>query len=64
MSEMIGKGANTALRGGQLRISAAPAGTDLTVLCLREHGKVGSDADFVFYNQPVSRRFGGAVGGR
>ncbi|MFD4405051.1 TerD family protein [Nocardia sp. NPDC058499] len=54
MSEMIGKGANTALRGGQVRISAAPAGIDLTVLCLRENGKVGSDADFVFYNQPVS----------
>ncbi len=51
---MIGKGANTALRGGQVRISAAPAGIDLTVLCLRENGKVGSDADFVFYNQPVS----------
>ncbi|WP_280420803.1 TerD family protein [Nocardia carnea] len=54
MSETIGKGANTALRGGQVRISAAPAGIDLTVLCLRENGKVGSDADFVFYNQPVS----------
>lgn len=54
MSEMIGKGANTALRGGRVRISAAPSGIDLTVLCLRENGKVGSDADFVFYNQPVS----------
>ncbi|WP_280507196.1 TerD family protein [Nocardia flavorosea] len=54
MPEMIGKGANTALRGGQVRISAAPSGIDLTVLCLRENGKVGSDADFVFYNQPVS----------
>ncbi|MFI1464202.1 TerD family protein [Nocardia carnea] len=54
MPEMIGKGANTALRGGQVRISAAPPGIDLTVLCLRENGKVGSDADFVFYNQPVS----------
>ncbi|MBF6352202.1 TerD family protein [Nocardia flavorosea] len=54
MPETIGKGANTALRGGQLRISAVPSGIDLTVLCLRENGKVGSDADFVFYNQPVS----------
>lgn len=54
MSEVIGKGANTALRGGQVRISAAPAGIDLTVLCLRSNGKVGSDDDFVFYNQPVS----------
>lgn len=54
MSEVIGKGANTALRGGQVRISAAPPGIDLTVLCLRANGKVGSDDDFVFYNQPVS----------
>ncbi|WP_280398743.1 TerD family protein [Nocardia carnea] len=54
MSETIGKGANTALRGGRVRISATPAGIDLTVLCLRENGKVGSDDDFVFYNQPVS----------
>ncbi|MFI5720526.1 TerD family protein [Nocardia sp. NPDC051750] len=54
MSEVIGKGANTALRGGRLRISATPAGIDLTVLCLQENGKVGSDDDFVFYNQPVS----------
>ncbi|MEU1983118.1 TerD family protein [Nocardia sp. NPDC019395] len=54
MSEVIGKGANTALRGGRLQISATPAGIDLTVLCLRENGKVGGDDDFVFYNQPVS----------
>ncbi|MGI5219676.1 TerD family protein [Nocardia sp. CA-290969] len=54
MSETIGKGANTALRGGRLRITASPAGIDLTALCLRENGKVGSDDDFVFYNQPVS----------
>lgn len=54
MSRVISKGGNIAVAGGPLRISAAPAGIDLTVLCLRADGKVGSDADFVFYNQPAS----------
>ncbi|MGW6331336.1 TerD family protein [Nocardia rhamnosiphila] len=54
MSRVISKGGNVAIAGGPLRISAAPAGIDLTVLCLRADGKVGSDDDFVFYNQPVS----------
>ncbi|MFI9536639.1 TerD family protein [Nocardia fusca] len=54
MSRVISKGGNVAVAGGPLRITAAPAGIDLTVLCLRADGKVGSDDDFVFYNQPVS----------
>ncbi|MFQ6226457.1 TerD family protein [Nocardia sp. NPDC002869] len=54
MSRVISKGGNVAVAGGPLRITAAPAGIDLTVLCLRADGKVGSDDDFVFYNQPAS----------
>ncbi|MEU4311425.1 TerD family protein [Nocardia sp. NPDC024068] len=54
MSKVIGKGGNAAVRGGTLRISATPAGIDLTALCLRSDGKVGGDEDFVFYNQPRS----------
>lgn len=54
MSRVISKGGNATVAGGQLRVSAAPAGLDLTVLCLRPDGRVGSDDDFVFYNQPVS----------
>lgn len=54
MSKVIGKGGNAAVRGGRLRISAIPAGIDLTALCLRGDGKVGGDEDFVFYNQPRS----------
>ncbi|MEV3960305.1 TerD family protein [Nocardia sp. NPDC050193] len=54
MSRVISKGGNVAVAGGPLRISAAPDGIDLTVLCLRADGKVGSDDDFVFYNQPAS----------
>ncbi|WP_084533478.1 TerD family protein [Nocardia fusca] len=54
MSRVISKGGNVAVAGGPLRITAAPAGIDLTVLCLRADGKVGGDDDFVFYNQPVS----------
>ncbi|MEV0362630.1 TerD family protein [Nocardia fusca] len=54
MSRVISKGGNVAVAGGPLRITAAPAGIDLTVLCLRADGKVRGDDDFVFYNQPVS----------
>ncbi|MEV0042058.1 TerD family protein [Nocardia rhamnosiphila] len=54
MPRVISKGGNVAVAGGPLRITAAPAGIDLTVLCLRADGKVGSDDDFVFYNQPAS----------
>ncbi|MGW0178114.1 TerD family protein [Nocardia sp. NPDC003345] len=54
MSKVIGKGGNAAVRGGMLRVSATPAGIDLTALCLRGDGKVGGDEDFVFYNQPRS----------
>ncbi|MET8799566.1 TerD family protein [Nocardia sp. NPDC004568] len=54
MSRVISKGGNVTVAGGQLRVSAAPADIDLTVLCLRADGKVGGDDDFVFYNQPVS----------
>ncbi|WP_328393001.1 TerD family protein [Nocardia sp. NBC_00416] len=66
MSQVISKGGNVTVRGGRLRISALPAQTDLTVLCLLANGKVGSDSDFVFYNQPASpdgsvRLVGGAI---
>jgi tellurite resistance protein TerA len=66
MSRVISKGGNVAVAGGPLRITAAPAGIDLTVLCLRADGKVRGDDDFVFYNQPVSpdgavRLAGGAI---
>lgn len=54
MSSVIGKGGNVTLGGGRLHVAATPAGIDLTVLCLREDGKVGGDEDFVFYNQPTS----------
>ncbi|WP_084510688.1 TerD family protein [Nocardia lijiangensis] len=54
MSTVIGKGGNVALGGGRLHVTVAPAGIDLSVLCVRDHGKVGDDSEFVFYNQPVS----------
>ncbi|MFF0530790.1 TerD family protein [Nocardia amikacinitolerans] len=54
MSSVIGKGGNVALGGGRLHVTVAPAGIDLSVLCVRDHGKVGDDSEFVFYNQPVS----------
>ncbi|WP_068066727.1 TerD family protein [Nocardia xishanensis] len=54
MSSVISKGGNVALGGGRLHVTVAPAGIDLSVLCVRDHGKVGDDSEFVFYNQPVS----------
>ncbi|MEV0359486.1 TerD family protein [Nocardia sp. NPDC050697] len=60
------KGGNVPLGGGQVRITVAPGGIDVSVLCVGADGKVGGDADFVFYNQPESpdgavRLAGGAV---
>lgn len=48
------KGGNAPLGGGPVRIVVAPAGIDLSVLCLGTDGKVSGDADFVFFNQPAS----------
>lgn len=66
MSNVITKGGNAAVGSGRLTVSATPAGIDMTVLCLRPHGKVGGDEDFVFYNQPRSpdgavRLIGGTI---
>ncbi|MFC8047403.1 TerD family protein [Nocardia sp. NPDC057353] len=60
------KGGNVPLGGGQVRITVAPNGIDVSVLCVGADGKVGGDADFVFYNQPESpdgavRLAGGAI---
>ncbi|WP_169811541.1 TerD family protein [Nocardia harenae] len=60
------KGGNVPLGGGPVRITVQPGGIDVSVLCVGADGKVGGDADFVFYNQPESpdgavRLAGGAV---
>lgn len=52
------KGSNTPLNAGQIRItlhwSTGPGvpDVDASVLLLQETGKVSSDDDFIFYNQP------------
>jgi stress response protein SCP2 len=52
------KGSNTALNAGQVRItlrwSPGPGvpDVDASALLLQESGKISSDDDFVFYNQP------------
>ncbi|KAF0848812.1 TerD family protein [Nocardia caishijiensis] len=51
----LSKGANTPLPSPEVRITvAADTGADLAALLLTAAGKVRSDSDFVFYNQPVA----------
>ncbi|GAA1369733.1 CAP domain-containing protein [Streptomyces beijiangensis] len=52
MSELV-PGGNLALPGGVLTIHV-PGPFDLSVLITDDSGKVGGDADFVFYNQPTA----------
>jgi stress response protein SCP2 len=60
MTEMA-KGANLAITASAVRAqlcwTAGPGvpDVDASALLLREDGRVGSDADFVFYNQPEHR---------
>lgn len=47
------KGANAPLAAAQVTaVVEVPANADLSALLVRDDGKVRSDADFVFYNQP------------
>ncbi|APE37280.1 hypothetical protein BOX37_28860 [Nocardia mangyaensis] len=49
------KGANAPISASEVRISVAAATTvDIAALLLTASGKVRSDSDFVFYNQPVA----------
>ncbi|MFI9803494.1 CAP domain-containing protein [Streptomyces sp. NPDC052301] len=49
-SELV-PGGNVALPGGAVRLRV-PGAFDVSALVVGADGKVGSDADFVFYNQP------------
>lgn len=54
MPSQLGKGQNAPLSANDIVVSvqlAAPA--DISALLVTEHGKVRTDADFVFYNQPT-----------
>ncbi|NMM84449.1 stress protein [Rhodococcus sp. SRB_17] len=51
------RGANTVVEGNTLRVAvtgAAPGSVDLMVFQLGAGNKVRSDADFIFFNQPIS----------
>ncbi|MCJ0901967.1 VWA domain-containing protein [Rhodococcus sp. ARC_M6] len=51
------RGANTVVEGNSLRVAvtgATPGSVDLMVFQLGAGNKVRSDADFIFFNQPVS----------
>ncbi|WP_328656082.1 CAP domain-containing protein [Streptomyces sp. NBC_00334] len=50
MSELV-PGGNVPLPGGPVSLRV-PGGFDLSALVTDDGGKVGGDADFVFYNQP------------
>ena len=52
MNELV-PGGNLPLPGGTLTLRV-PGPFDLSVLITDESGKVGGDADFVFYNQPTA----------
>ncbi|MEC3956834.1 TerD family protein [Nocardia sp. CDC153] len=53
MSTTLVKGQNGALNAAEVVVSVKVAATaDLSALLVTEHGKVRTDADFVFYNQP------------
>ncbi|MEV0687190.1 TerD family protein [Nocardia sp. NPDC050378] len=50
----LSKGANAPVPSSEVRVTvAADTGADLAALLLTAAGKVRSDSDFVFYNQPV-----------
>ncbi|MGN2640559.1 vWA domain-containing protein [Nocardia takedensis] len=54
MSALV-KGQNGAVAEGRVTVSVrAGAGADVSALLVTESGKVRSDADFVFFNQPVA----------
>ncbi|MEV0605492.1 TerD family protein [Polymorphospora rubra] len=54
MSTALVKGQNTALTAPQVRVVVEVAcPTDLSALLVAANGKVRTDADFVFYNQPT-----------
>ncbi|MFF2084884.1 TerD family protein [Nocardia sp. NPDC058176] len=49
------KGANAPISASEVRIAVAAATTvDIAALLLTASGKVRSDSDFVFYNQPIA----------
>ncbi|MDI9918972.1 VWA domain-containing protein [Rhodococcus sp. IEGM 1379] len=51
------RGANTVVEGNSLRVAvtgAAPGTVDLMIFQLGAGDKVRSDADFIFFNQPIS----------
>ncbi|MEU4599661.1 TerD family protein [Nocardia sp. NPDC023988] len=51
----LSKGANAPVPSSEVRVTvSAVAGADLAALLLTAAGKVRSDSDFVFYNQPVA----------
>ncbi|MDJ0404368.1 VWA domain-containing protein [Rhodococcus erythropolis] len=53
----LARGANTVVDGTSLKVAvngSAPGTVDLMVFQLDERNKVRNDADFVFFNQPVS----------
>ena len=53
--QTLTKGANAPLPDGPVTVRVvAAAPVDISALLLTEAGKVRSDADFVFYNQPVA----------
>ncbi|MDH6284131.1 vWA domain-containing protein [Prescottella agglutinans] len=53
MSQQLSKGQNAPLSGNEVMVSVAfSAAADLSALLVTEAGKVRSDTDFVFYNQP------------
>jgi stress response protein SCP2 len=52
--DQLTKGANAPLPASRVTLTVdVPAPADLSVLLVTENGKVRSDADFVFYNQPT-----------
>ncbi len=53
----LARGANTVIEGTSLKVAvngSAPGTVDLMVFQLDERNEVRDDADFVFFNQPVS----------
>ncbi|MEV2220313.1 TerD family protein [Nocardia vinacea] len=50
----LAKGANAPISAGEVRVAVAAAAVDVAALLLTPAGKVRSDSDFVFYNQPTA----------
>ena len=54
MSSTLSKGQNAPLPGGPVTVTVdVSTAADLSALLVTENGKVRTDADFVFFNQPV-----------